>query len=173
MKIAIMSDSHDHWENLTKAVDIANTKSCKYLLFSGDLIAPTGLEILSKFKGKVKLVFGNNEGEIAGLVLNAENIQNLEIPKRDKHQINRGALWEEEINGLNFFMNHYPRIAEIAAHSGLFDVVIYGHNHTYNHSTIKNCLYLNPGEVHGSKTNTPSFMVLDTNTKNVEKITIS
>lgn len=40
MKIAIMSDSHEHWRNLGEAIETANARACSDLLFAGDLIAP-------------------------------------------------------------------------------------------------------------------------------------
>ena len=67
MKIAIMSDSHDRWDYLEKAIGIAHGKGCELLLFAGDLIAPPGLAILEKFNNKVKFVWGNNEAEQVGM----------------------------------------------------------------------------------------------------------
>ncbi|MEK9171104.1 MAG: metallophosphoesterase family protein [Patescibacteria group bacterium] len=67
MKIAIMADSHDVWDNLEKAVARANKEKCELLLFAGDFIAPPGIPILEKFNGKIKFVWGNNEGEKVGL----------------------------------------------------------------------------------------------------------
>jgi predicted phosphodiesterase len=49
MKIAILSDSHDDWGNLEKAVKIANDMSCKLLLFAGDLVSPPGIAVLKRF----------------------------------------------------------------------------------------------------------------------------
>src|SRR3989344_9450767 len=118
MKISIMSDSHDNWLNLEKAIEISNSEGCEYLLHAGDLIAPPIVDILKKFKGQVKFVWGNNEGERVGISKAFASSENLELS---------GDIFEGEIDGVKIFMNHYPRISELAAKTGKFDLCIYGH----------------------------------------------
>jgi len=161
MKISIMSDSHDNWVNLEKAVQISNENSCEYLLFAGDLIAPPQLEILEKFIGKVKLVWGNNEGERVVLTKMMAASVKIEL---------NGDIFEGELGGIKIFMNHYPRIAELAAKSKEFDLCIFGHTHEYVESKIENTILVNPGEIQGYKTGTASFVIFDTESKGVEKI---
>lgn len=73
MKIAIMSDGHEHWDNLRKAITIANQQSCDMLLFAGDLMAPgNGLSALKTFTGPVHMVFGNNDGDKYKLTKNSQ-----------------------------------------------------------------------------------------------------
>lgn len=157
-----MADSHDHYENLSKAIEIANSSGCELLLFAGDLIAPgNGSEVLSEFNGEVKFIYGNNDGEEFGMVKNFSKYENLEVV---------GKTYEAEYNGIKIFMNHYPRIAEIAAESGLFDLVIYGHDHIFLHKERGNTVLLNPGALHPYKTDGASFVVFDTTNKSVEKI---
>ena len=72
MKIAIISDSHEHWDNLRHAINLAN-KNCDVLLFSGDLMAPgNGLAALKTFNGPVHMVFGNNDGDKYKLTKNSQ-----------------------------------------------------------------------------------------------------
>ena len=92
-----MSDSHDRRENLEKAIEIANKENCQYLLFAGDLIAPPGIAILEKFEGKVKLVWGNNEGEITGIINKIANSKNIELAD---------DVYTETVDGVKIFMNH-------------------------------------------------------------------
>lgn len=57
MKIAIMSDSHEHWDNLRHAISTANN-GCEVLLFAGDLMSSgEGLAALKTFNGSVHMVF--------------------------------------------------------------------------------------------------------------------
>jgi predicted phosphodiesterase len=74
MKIAIMSDSHDRWEFLEKAIEIANEEGCSTFLFAGDLIAPPRIALLEKFNGEVKFVWGNS---VEGANV---NFQKLSVP---------------------------------------------------------------------------------------------
>ncbi len=156
-----MSDSHDKWENLEKAIEIANSQGCQYLLFAGDLIAPPGIAILEKFKGKTKFIWGNNEFERVGITRKLDSMNDIELC---------GDIFEGEIDGVKVFMNHYPRIAEIAAKSGEFDLCIYGHTHDYKEEMIGDTRLLNPGEIQGYATNNPSFVIFDTQTKEVSRI---
>jgi len=172
MKIAIMSDSHDHWENLEQAITIAEDKDCQEIWFAGDLISPTGILIFKKFSGTVRFVLGNNEAELLGIADKIAQADNVFMPEPKPASIAQGLVFEEEVGGLKFFMNHYQKFGEIAAKSGDYDVVIYGHDHIYNESKINKTLCLNPGEIHGQKSGTATFMVLNTEDKSVEKITL-
>ncbi len=163
MRIAIMSDSHDRWDNLEKAVNLANEANCGTLLFAGDFNAPPGIPILEKFNGEVKLVWGNNEAERMGLTRKFDASEKIELC---------GDIYEGELGGLRVFMNHYPRIAELAAKSGEFDLCVFGHTHEYKEEKIGSCLLVNPGEIQGYKTGESSFIIFDTKSKKVEKIVI-
>lgn len=160
MKISIISDSHDDWEGLEKAVEISNKEDCKFLLFAGDLIAPPGIAILEKFNGDVKFVWGNNEGEKVGMTRKFDSLQNIELC---------GDIFEGEIDGIKIFMNHYPRIVELASKSGEFDLCIHGHTHTYREEKVNNTILLNSGAIKGDN---PTFAVFDTTTKEISKIAI-
>lgn len=163
MKIAIMSDSHDQWNNLKKAIDLSNNAGCEVLLFAGDFIAPPGIAFLEQFNGLVKFVWGNNEGERVALTRMMDASQKMELA---------GEIFEGEFDGVRVFMNHYPRISELAALSGKFDLCVFGHTHEYLAEKIGNCLLLNPGEIQGHKTAHPSFVIFDTQTKAFEKIVL-
>lgn len=163
MKIAIMSDSHDRWDHLEKAINIANNSGCDTLLFAGDLIAPPGVSILEKFNGKVKFVWGNNEGEKVGIAKKMDASKKIEICE---------DTFEGEIDGIKIFMNHYPRFVELAAKSGEFDLCVFGHTHDYMEEKIGNCLLINPGEIQGYKTGNITFVIYDTSTKRHEKIKV-
>jgi len=163
MKISIMSDSHDNWINLEKAVNTSNEHGCEFLLFAGDLIAPPQLAILEKFNGKVKFVWGNNEAERVALTRKMDTSGKIELC---------GDIFEGEIDGVKIFMNHYPRISELAAKSGEFDICIFGHTHEYKEEKIANTQFINPGEIQGYKTGKASFVIFDTQDKSVRRIDI-
>lgn len=166
MKIAIMGDSHDHYENLEKSVNLANENSCEYILFTGDLGAPgNGTEILSKFKGQIKFVLGNNDAEIAGLLTNFTKYGNMELSR----SMDAGHTFEGELDGIKIFMNHYPAMAKNAALSGNYNLCIFGHTHKYYEEIINNTLLINPSSIHPYKTNA-SIIIYNTETKTHEKI---
>ncbi|MCA9372515.1 metallophosphoesterase [Candidatus Woesebacteria bacterium] len=164
MKIAIMSDSHDQWENLSKAIKQANKANCEVLLFAGDLISPPGIAVLQQFSGLVKFVWGNNEGERVGMTRMFDQSENMELC---------GDIYEGELDGTKIFMNHYPRAAELAAQSGQFDLAIHGHTHEYREEKVGECWLLNPGEIQGYRTGSSTFMIFDTETQVMRKIQLA
>lgn len=161
MKIAIISDSHDQWDNLEKVINLANEKECEYILHAGDLISPPGVAILENFNGKVIFVFGNNEGEKVGLARMFDSTEKLTLA---------GNIFDEEIDGIKIHMNHYPEIGTLAAQSGNYDLVIYGHNHTYKNELIGKTSLINPGALIGRGIEFTSFVIYDTATKEAELI---
>lgn len=161
MKISIISDSHDRWEILEKAIEISNNKNCEYLLFAGDLIAPPGLAVLEKFNGKVKFVWGNNEGEKVLMTRNMDASEKIDLA---------GDIFEEEVDGIKIFMNHYPKIVKLAAESRKYDLCIYGHDHIYHKSIVGNTVLVNPGAITPYKIEGSTFIIFDTKTKEVEKV---
>ncbi len=163
MKISILSDSHDNWSNMKKAVIESNARGAELLLHAGDLIAPPGIAVLSEFKGRVKFVFGNNEAEKLGLVNKASQYQNIEVC---------GDIFEGEVGGIKIFMNHYPKFGELAAKSGDYDLVVFGHTHKLHKESVGDSLLVNPGEVQGYLTGKATFMIFDTSTKGIEIIPI-
>lgn len=165
MLISIMSDSHDYFENLEKAINISNERGCEYLLFAGDLIAPPGVAFLSQFNGKVLYILGNNEAELIGLFSKMSETDNVEFSKDP----DGGYMYEGEIDGIKIFMHHYPKIAEIALDSGNYDLCVHGHTHEYRHEKKGEAQLVNPGALHPLKCK-PSFVIFDTKSKEIEKI---
>lgn len=158
-----MSDSHDRWDNLEKAIALANDAGCELLLFAGDFISPPGLPVLEQFNGPVKFVWGNNEGERVALTRKMDASAKIKLC---------GDVYEDTIDGIRVFMNHYPRQSELAAQSGAFDLCIFGHTHEYHEEQIGQTLLINPGEIQGYSTGQSTFIIFDTTTKTVEKMTV-
>jgi len=166
MKIAIISDSHDHYENLGKSVVLANDAGCEIMLHAGDLGAPGKcVNILSEFDGKVKMVIGNNDHELIGLMREAQAVENFELIKTSTG----GDSYEEEIDGIKIFMHHYPRISELAAYSGNFDLCIFGHTHKYHEEKINNTFLVNPSSIHPEQTES-SFIIFDTELREIKRV---
>lgn len=167
MKILIASDSHDNWDKFAKAVALGNERGCEVLLFAGDLISPPGIEYLKAFRGQVHLVLGNNEGELVALTRLVDAADNITL-----HGNLNGGTMEMEFDGLQFYMNHYPKNAENAALSEKYDVVIFGHTHLYHVKEEHDTILMNPGEIQGHRTGIASVIIFDTHTKTIERIDI-
>ncbi len=164
MRIAIISDTHDHIANLRAAVTYCNAYNVYMIIHCGDLISPFMLEELAAFGGAVHLIYGNNVGD-QHLISSACGVK---FPSISHH----GTLGAVEAGGIKIAFHHYPEIARSFAQQGGFDVVCCGHNHRYKVEKVGETLLINPGEMMG-KDSDPSFAILDTSTWNVEYIPIT
>ncbi len=141
MRIAILSDTHDHLELVRQA--LAHAQGCGALLFCGDLCAPFTLrEIATGFAGPVHTVLGNNDGDPLLMTRVAAAAGNVTL---------HGPYAEVELGGRPIAMVHYPLLAEGLAAMGRYDLVCHGHDHQARMLHIGNTLLMNPGEVMGWK----------------------
>lgn len=160
MRIAVLSDSHDHIPNLHHAVQRANQEQADLLLHCGDLISPFMLRYLHAFRGPVHLIYGNNIGDQHLIATRCGPVfANLH------HHGSHGAII---INGWRIAMNHYPDLARQLALSGKYDLVCYGHDHLFHSESIGDCLLVNPGDLLG-KDECPSFALVNLEQKLVHR----
>lgn len=163
MRIAILSDTHDHIPNLRAAVTFCNAYSVNMIIHCGDLISPFMLNELALFGGAVHLIYGNNPGD--------QHLISQWCGTRFPSITLHGFLGAVEAGGRRFAFHHSPELARGLAHQGKFDVVCCGHNHCYGVEKIGATLLVNPGELLG-KDGQPTFAVVDCGTMEVEKIEV-
>ncbi|NPA39238.1 MAG: metallophosphoesterase [Thermodesulfobacteria bacterium] len=160
MKVAILSDSHDSIPNLKKAIETALRKDAEVLFHCGDLISPFMIPVLANFGKETHLILGNNRGDIFLMM------QHL---KKYPHINFHGEQAFLEVKGFKVAMVHYPKIAYALAQTQEYDFVFCGHTHVYEVKEVGKTLVLNPGEILG-KEGTPTFAILDLESKKVEKV---
>lgn len=161
MKIGIISDTHDHIENIQKAVRIFKEQECRFVLHLGDFVNPMSIRL---FKGvKLIAVFGNNDGDKFRLIDAFAQI---------KGEI-RGDFYEFEQDELKIAMYHGTdlSIKDALIECGRYDILLYGHTHQLEKKMVGSTLALNPGTAHGFGKQA-TIAVLDTNTKQVEIINL-
>ncbi len=153
MKIAILSDIHDHLHNLKAFEPVL--KEAAALIFCGDFCAPFTLATLAElFKGPIHAIFGNNDGDQWLLSKVASRFENVHL---------EGPFARLELDGKRIFVVHYPDIAEDVAASGRYSLVCYGHNHQAAIKRLNQTFLLNPGEVMG-RFGVSSIALYDTET---------
>ena len=157
MKIAVISDTHDHRDNILKAVSIMNEEGVDALIHCGDFVAPFVKRWFDTLNNNIKEnfmgVFGNNDGEKIGLknVLGQIcRIESLEIIK--------------ELDGKKIYVTHMPIKGTIDAliSSGKFDIILSGHTHEVVNKKENGVLVVNPGEACGYLTGKATFGIIDT-----------
>ncbi len=160
MKIAVISDSHDHKNNILNAVSVINERDVDALVHCGDYVAPFVRRWFNELNDSIKKnffgVFGNNDGEITFLRENLGQI--CEFPQNGKELI-------LELGGKRIFVSHMPKEKTIEAlgKSGDFDIILTGHTHYFSNKKLDNgTLVINPGEVCGYLTGKATFAIIDT-----------
>ena len=163
--IGILADSHDNLIALRRAVRLFNEAKCSLVIHAGDFVAPFAARELGGLECPVKAVFGNCDGEKAGLVKAFQGIGTV-----------AEAPMMFEYGGLNYFVSHLNSFAggffkaggkmggectpsgdqttgghvPLARVSGqYYDVVVFGHTHRVDVKRINGALVINPGEAGG------------------------
>jgi len=146
MKIGIISDSHDHKENIIKAVRCFNDESVDLVIHAGDIVAPFTIKEFKKLKSKMTVVFGNNDGERLGL----SKVFDIQVPPI-----------ELTLDHKRFVVMHEPINLTALKKSNYYNVIIYGHSH--NPIVEKGeTIVINPGESCAWLTGKATIAILDT-----------
>ncbi len=166
MKIAVISDTHDHKDNILKAVSIMNQKKVDALIHCGDFIAPFVKKWFDNLNENIKKnffgVYGNNDGE--RVMLKQVLGQICDIP---------GLELIKEIDGKKIFASHMPtpETIDALAKSKKFDIILRGHTHEIINKKYDNgVLVVNPGEACGYLTGKATFAIIDTQKMEAEII---
>ncbi len=140
MDVAVLSDSHDNIWKLAAA--LPHLKAADVVIHCGDLCAPFVVKQIGEGLDTtpVHIVWGNNDGDRYLISRVSDRYSNIRL---------HGPMAELDLQGRQIAVNHYPQVARGLAHSGKYDLVCYGHDHTANEERINGCLLLNPGEVMG------------------------
>lgn len=152
MKIGIISDTHDHHDNVTGAIQIFNENQVKFVLHAGDIVSPFTIRAFAGLSGaKFIAVFGNCDGE---KILVKEAVEGIAGEIYDNVYIGR-------IEGRKIFMMHKPDAINEVAESGKYDLVIYGHTHKQDIRFVGKTLVVNPGEATDWLSGTPSVVIVE------------
>ncbi|MCX8026233.1 MAG: metallophosphoesterase [Thermodesulfovibrionales bacterium] len=136
MVIGVISDTHDHMDNIRKALKIFKDREVRTILHAGDFISPFTWRAFKDFEGEIYGVFGNNDGD------------RVLLKKMYGDRIQR-QIRKIEIHGKRVALMHEPQMLEELALSGNFDLIVYGHMHEVDIRKVHNTLIINPGEACG------------------------
>jgi len=155
MMIGILGDTHDHIPNIQRAVALLNREADALFLHTGDFIAPFVIPVLSSLDGEVWGVFGNNDGDHELLRDRCAESGNVRIMGNFFEMTSEGAR-------IALLHGHDTVLLSDLIESGLFDLVAHGHTHRAAVERKGRTLVINPGEVCGYLTGTPSCALYDT-----------
>lgn len=136
MKIGIISDTHDHLDNIRKIIKIFKEKNVIQILHAGDWVSPFTVRVFKESGVDITGIFGNNDGD--RILLNKISEGRIQNQPHKLIMENRKII-----------LLHEPDIVTELAESGNFDLIVYGHTHSPEIRKIKNTLIINPGELCG------------------------
>ena len=165
MRIAIISDIHDNFHNLSLAIKIIKNNSAELIICLGDLTSNGVARELSSCGILVKCIWGNNDGEKFA-------ITKTSLSEGSKLIMSRTTYDFLKIDDRDIFITHFPYLVKHMAKSGDFDAIFFGHTHIKSEDNINNCLIVNPGEIAAYRDRVASFALYDTKNNNVEFIEI-
>ncbi len=163
MTLGIISDIHENFHNLILALDVLKQREVDHILCLGDLINEGVAKVLAISEIPVFMIWGNNDGEVVGVVKTAEREGSNLTVSANTYDFLR-------VDGRDVFLTHYDDLARPMALSGEYDAVFYGHTHLAEHTRVGECLVVNPGEIAAQKTGTSTLALYDTSTNDAELI---
>jgi hypothetical protein len=153
MKVAVLSDIHDHLPNLNQSLQLVKDNHCEAIIFCGDYCSPTTFKALAGFGLPLYAIFGNVDGA---------KYEIMKAIMENKYQVEqKNDLLEVELDGKKIAACHKPEFAEGLAAIGKYDVVFYGHTHERRQKMVGKAILINPGEIMGN-IEIPSFAIYDT-----------
>ena len=136
--IGIISDTHDNLTAVRRAVRLFNDAGCSLVVHAGDFVAPFTARELRELAAPVKAVFGNCDGEKAGLAREFEGWGEIrEAPFLFSH------------GGLRFLLCHLDGPVDRYLAGNSCDVLVFGHTHRPLVERRAGALVINPGEAGG------------------------
>jgi putative phosphoesterase len=167
MKIAVVSDVHDHIRNLQEAVKKIKKAKCGAIILCGDLGSPFTAEILGAAKIPIYAAWGNADHDYWALAKKAgENLISTP-PEQD--------FGEVVLGGKKIAYCHFPGLARKLSETKYYDAVFHGHTHRTYIKKAGDCILANPGAISGvvgGKRGLASYMVFDTKEGFLETVKI-
>ncbi|HOW85941.1 MAG TPA: metallophosphoesterase [Candidatus Aminicenantes bacterium] len=159
--IGILSDSHDNLTRVREAVRLFNDAGCDLVIHAGDFVAPFAVEELRNLKAPVKAVYGNCDGERAGLARAFQGIGEIgDAPLAFVHA------------GLRFVVCHLDSAGALLAARKAGDIVVFGHSHRALVESRDGVLVVNPGETGGWLRGKSTVALLDPAGRTAEIVTL-
>lgn len=153
MIVGIFADSHDHLDNIRRAVQVFNEAKCELVVFAGDLVSSFAVPPLRQLNCDFIGCFGDNEGNKPGVTAGMKIVGTIGEP----------PFCFKTSDGRKVILTHMDRTLRDL--DGEFDIAIYAHSHKPSITRDEQGrLFINPGETSGWSHGKPSVALLDTTT---------
>jgi putative phosphoesterase len=154
VKIAILSDIHENYHNLNLCIKDMKEESIEQALFLGDFNNAGVARALATMGIPTFAIRGNNDGDLLALY--------KQSMKPDSTLTFHSRTYSEfSCGGDRYFLTHHEDLVDMAATSGLYKGVFFGHTHQRSIEKRGECLVVNPGELSAHKYGVSSYAILD------------
>lgn len=151
MRVGIFADSHDHLDNIRRAVEVFNQEGCRFVLFAGDLVSTFALPPLRKLACPLVACYGDNEGNKVG----------LQAGLRRGDVLGEPPFGFRTPDGTRFLLAHMRR--QLRGVDGEYDVSVFAHTHKPRIvREPQGRLQINPGETSGWTFGRPTVVIFET-----------
>ena len=152
MLIGILSDSHDRYDAMGRAVALLQARGATHLLHCGDLCQPRMLDHLAGCRAA--FVWGNCDWDRQELARHGDALGVRCM----------GNFGELELHGRRIALVHGDdaRRLQQAIDSGQFDYVLHGHTHLRRDERFGRTRVINPGALHRAAVKTAAALDLET-----------
>ena len=155
MFAALVSDSHDNLPMIARAVQVCRRRKAEVLFHAGDFVAPFAAKAWVTFAGPIFAVFGNNDGERAGL-------------RQVLPDLRKGPRLFR-VGGRKVLVSHREEdVGEASAARA--DLIVVGHTHRPKVEPRGEAVLVNPGEVGAWLTGQASLALVELDTLAVELV---
>lgn len=159
--IGLLADTHDNLSAVRAAVRLFAAAGVDLIIHAGDFVAPFTARALLEAGGPVRGVFGNCDGEKAGLLAAlGERGEIREPPFAFEHA------------GRAFLVAHQERELAKPISSTVPDVIVVGHAHRPRIERRGGSLIINPGEAGGWLNGKSTAVLLDPATLVAELVSL-
>ncbi len=140
MILGVVSDTHNHVDNVEKIIDIFNTNNVDKVIHTGDITQSKTLVRFKRLNCPLLGVYGNNDLEEPGLIETAkESGFRFQEPPLSFEIENRKIAIFHEPDEIESFIKKNPSI----------NLIIHGHTHRYRNEMVGDVKIINPGECAG------------------------
>lgn len=151
MRLGVFADTHDHVDNVRRAVHEFVRRGCELVVFAGDFVSPIVVPPLRRLGVPVLACFGDNEGNRTGIAGGMRIVG----PVAD------GPFGFETPDGTRFVVTHVPGPMRDLCDGA--DAVITAHTHKPRIERDEaGRLWVNPGETSGWTYRRPSIAIVET-----------
>ena len=151
MRVGVFADSHDHIDNVRRAVAEFNRRSCALVIFAGDFVSPLVCPALRKLACPILACFGDNDGNRTGILSGMRIL---------------GGVAESPVgirisDGTIFLVTH--TLNDLRGMIDKANVVVFAHTHRPSITRDeRGRMFVNPGETSGWTFRKPSIAIVET-----------